>query len=233
MNQGSDKPRRYRSFIYKGAKYRISSSLYDTVVDEIVILRGHIENYIAKYPLFGKSLKPLEPTDDAPSVVGDMIAGSKAAGVGPMAAVAGAIAQHAAEAAISAGAAEAIVENGGDIFLQCNRDTIVSLHTGTISIGNRVAFRIPPSVSPVSVCSSSGAMGHSMSFGSADLVTVVSENAALADAAATALCNVVSTMEDIEPALEKGMAIEGVMGVLIVVDEKIGMIGDLPELISI
>lgn len=160
-----------------------------------------------------------------------MIDAAARVGVGPMAAVAGAIAEWGARAAIFSGADEAIVENGGDIYLHSKTPVVVSIFTGTEDFSHDLAFRISPEMMPLSICSSSAAMGRSISYGKADLVTVVSKNAALADAAATALCNAVQGEEDIQPALEKGISVDGVDGVLIVVGEKIGLIGKLPELI--
>ncbi len=114
-------------------------------------------------------------------------------GVGPMAAVAGAMAQWAAKAALAAGAEEAIVDNGGDIYLKAVEPVIVSLGTGTSKLADRLAFRVEPEETPISICSSSGKMGHSMSLGQCDLATIVAKDAALADAAATQAANLVRT----------------------------------------
>jgi hypothetical protein len=160
-----------------------------------------------------------------------MAAGAAAAGVGPMAAVAGAMAQLAAEAGIAAGADEAIVENGGDMFLVCRRTVVVGLFAGRSPLSDRLAFAVEPDAAPLAICSSSGTMGHSLSLGRCDLATVVAADAAIADAAATAAANMVSTPDDVDATLEAISAIQGVAGVLLVKDDRIGLAGRLPKLV--
>ena len=132
---------------------------------------------------------------------------------------------------MAAGAGEAIVENGGDVYLAGDRPVVMALETGTEALSDRLAFRIGADRLPLAVCSSSGQMGRSMSLGACDLATVVAANAALADAAATQAANLVQSVDDIDPALERIAAIEGVDGVLIVKDDRIGLRGDLPPLV--
>ena len=197
----------------------------------IAALRDQLEAYIALYPAFRDSLVPIEPLPMAPPIALDMHRAAEATGVGPLAAVAGAMAEHAAMWAVGEGHRDVIVENGGDVFLHSVHAAYVSLYAGTSSLAHRVAFLVPEDRMPLAICSSSGVMGHSRSFGAADLVSVVAKSAAVADAAATAICNRVKTAGDIEPTLAVAMDLVGVDGVLIVVDGKIGMIGDLPELV--
>jgi ApbE superfamily uncharacterized protein (UPF0280 family) len=159
-----------------------------------------------------------------------MAAAADVVGVGPMAAVAGAMAQMAAEAGLAAGAAEAIVDNGGDIFMVLRRPAVVRLFAGAGAVGDRLAFLVRPEDTPLSICSSSGTMGRSMSLGLCDLATVTARDAALADAAATFAGNQVKSAGDIQPALRRIAAIGGVLGVLLVKGDKVGMIGRLPEL---
>jgi ApbE superfamily uncharacterized protein (UPF0280 family) len=150
-----------------------------------------------------------------------------------MAAVAGAMAQCAAEAALKAGAEEVIVEDGGDIYLQAIEPVIISLNAGTAKLTNQLAFSLQPSDTPISICSSSGQMGHSKSLGNCDLATVVAKDAALADAAATQAANLVKTEDDMNPALERIAAIEDIDGVLIVKNDRVGLAGKLPPLVKI
>ena len=154
-------------------------------------------------------------------------------GVGPMAAVAGAMAQFAAQAALDAGADEVIVENGGDIYLQTAEPVIIGLITGQTQLAARLAFSLQASDTPVAICSSSGKMGHSMSLGKCDLATVVAKNAALADAAATQAANLVATVDDVDSALEQIADIEGVDGVMIIKNDRVGLAGNLPPLVKI
>jgi hypothetical protein len=148
-----------------------------------------------------------------------------------MAAVAGVMAEFAARAGIEAGAEEAIVENGGDIYLQAAGPVTIALHPGTAELTGRLAFSLDPRDTPIAICSSSGKMGHSVSLGECDLATVAARDAALADAAATGAANLVRRVEEINPALELIAAIEGVDGVLIVKDDRIGLAGRLPKLV--
>jgi len=149
-----------------------------------------------------------------------------------MAAVAGAMAQLAAYAALLAGAQEAIIDNGGDIYLLATRPVLISIHTGTSHIGDKLAFSLQPSDTPLSLCSSSGKMGHSTSLGLCDLATVIAKDAALADAAATLAANLVKTIDDVDLSLERVMAIPGIEGVLIVKEDHVGLAGKLPPLVK-
>jgi ApbE superfamily uncharacterized protein (UPF0280 family) len=142
------------------------------------------------------------------------------------------VAQAAAEAALAAGAGEAIVENGGDTWIASTSEVTVGLHAGEHPISGRLALRIPPERLPLSVCSSSGRFGHSLSFGDCDLVTVVAKSGALADAAATLAANSVRAVDDVESTLELVMAIPGIDGMLIVKDDRVGVAGNLPQLVQ-
>ncbi len=122
--------RTYRTFIYREAVFRICCSSFEVVTDEIVRQRHILEDYLKQHPEFHRSLEPLAPHPDAPDVAKRMAKGARPVGVGPMAAVAGTMAQLAAEAGIKAGAEEAIIENGGDIFLETAEPVIIGLHTG-------------------------------------------------------------------------------------------------------
>jgi ApbE superfamily uncharacterized protein (UPF0280 family) len=86
---------------------------------------------------------------------------------------------------------------------------------------------ISPEQTPLGVCTSSGTVGPSLSFGKADAVCILSKSAALADAAATAVGNVVKEKKDIELGLGVGKEIEGVQGILIIVQEKMGVWGGI------
>jgi len=224
--------RTYRSFTHREAAFRICCERFDAVTDEIVRRRRILEEYIARQPAFANSLKPLELLDDAPEVARRMARAADLVGVGPMAAVAGAMAQCAAEAGLKAGADEAIVENGGDIYLATDEPIVIGFHTGTGELAGRLAFSVEADQTPIAICSSSGTMGHSTSFGRCDLATVVAKDAALADAAATQAANLVTEAEQIDAALEKIAAIEGIDGVMIVKNDRVGLAGQLPRLVK-
>ncbi len=225
--------RTYRTFTYREAVFRICCEKFDVVTAEIVRQRRILEEYISRHPDFRQSLEPLELLAGAPEVAQSMAWAAKLVGVGPMAAVAGAMAQCAGLAALEAGAREVIVDNGGDIYIHAVEPVIIGLNTGTADLADRLAFSLEADDTPLSICSSSGKMGHSMSLGECDLATVVAKDTALADAAATGAANLVRTVDDIDPALENISAIEGVNGVMIIKGARVGLAGKLPLLVKI
>ena len=225
--------RTYRTFTHKDAAYRICCENFNAVTAEIVRQRQILEEYIALHPDFGHSFEPVELSDNAPKIVQRMARAARLAGVGPMAAVAGAMAQCAAEGGLEAGAREVIVDNGGDIYLRAAEALIIGLDSGGAELADRLAFSLRPDDTPVAICSSSGRMGHSTSLGKCDLATVVAKDAALADATATRAANLVKTTKDVDAALEQIVGIEGVDGVLIVKDARVGLAGKLPPLVKI
>jgi ApbE superfamily uncharacterized protein (UPF0280 family) len=120
-----------------------------------------------------------------------------------------------------------ITENGGDIYLATSRERMIGIYAGTSPLSLKLGIVIPPEDSPMGVCTSSGTVGPSLSFGKADAVCILSKSAALADAAATAVGNVVHEKKDIERGLEKAKEIEGVLGTLIIIGERMGAWGHL------
>ena len=186
---------------------RARLSLEEQARASIVRHRALLEGYIASHPGFADALEPVSVDADAPAIVREMAEAAGCAGVGPMAAVAGAIAE-AVGRDLLAFSPEVIVENGGDIFL-----------TG------KLALQIEPGETPLGVCTSSGTVGHSLSFGRADAVIVLSPSTALADAAATAIGNIVEDSDDIHRAVEFAQGIDGVSGVVVIRGERMGMWG--------
>jgi hypothetical protein len=188
--------------------------------------RAHLEAYIAAHPAFISALGPLEPDDLAPDIVRDMLKAARLAGVGPMAAVAGAIAEHVGTDLLSL-TPNVIIENGGDIFLKCSEEIKIGVFAGASPLSQKLAIRIRPEETPAGVCTSSATVGPSLSFGTADAVCVKSGSASLADAAATAIGNRVRTKKDIKKALAFGARIMGVLGILIIVGDELGAWGEL------
>ncbi|OHD20367.1 MAG: hypothetical protein A2064_12355 [Spirochaetes bacterium GWB1_66_5] len=224
--------RSYRSFAFKGASFRIACPLFGLATREIRRQRNLLEQYLRRQPEFRTALAPLALLPGAPQVAVRMQAAAAVTGVGPMAAVAGAMAQLAAEAALAAGAGEAIVENGGDIYLDSPEAVLIALYAGPGALSGRLALEIQPAEMPLAVCSSSGRLGHSFSFGDCDLATVVARDAALADAAATLAGNLVRRESDLPRALERVAGLPGVAGLLLVKGEKVGLAGRLPRLVG-
>ncbi len=228
---GEAPKRSYVTFTWKEAELRICSSRAEAVIGEIKRQRSILEDYIVRHPEFKTSLVPLGLLHGAPEIAVRMAEAAEPCGVGPMAAVAGAMAEMAALAAVAQGAEEAIVENGGDIFLYSPSPVSVGLFAGANLLSGKLAFDIQPAEMPVSVCSSSGTFGHSLSFGKCDLATIVAKSGALADAAATLAANSVKTVDDVQAALDRIMAIPGISGILIIKADKVGMAGTLPKLV--
>ena len=124
------------------------------------------------------------------------------------------------------------MDNGGDIYLKTVEPVVIGLYPGESGQIGRLAFSLEACDTPLSICSSSGKMGHSLSLGQCDLATIVAKDAALADAAATLAGNLVKTVDDVERALNDIVSIEGVSGVLIVKDGHVGLAGKLPPLVK-
>jgi ApbE superfamily uncharacterized protein (UPF0280 family) len=223
--------RQYRSFAYKGANFRIACPRFELLVREIRRQRNLLETYLRRQPEFLRALEPIELLPEAPEVAQRMARAALATGVGPMAAVAGAMAQLAAEAGRAAGAEEAIVENGGDIYLASGQPVLIGLYAGDNPLSGVLALEVAPGEMPLSVCSSSSRLGHSLSFGDCDLATVVAADAALADAGATLAGNLVKSEADVPGALKRVAAIPGIRGALIVKNDKVGLTGKLPRLV--
>ena len=224
--------REFLPYVYKDARFRISREGFDAAALAIRTGRKALERYLLMNPAFRDSLVPVSVLPNAPALALGMHRASLATGVGPMAAVAGAFAELAGRAALASGAGESIVENGGDIFMKLASPLVMGLYAGDSPLSGKLAFRIEPGHTPLGVCSSSGTMGHSLSFGKCDLATVFSADTALADAAATLAANLVSTEADIQPALERVGAIPGILGLLIIKGDKLGMTGELPPLVK-
>ncbi len=194
-------------------------------VRSIRIHRADIEEYIARYPGFTGTLEPWEEPAPRGSLAARMIDAAAAVGIGPMAAVAGALA-HAVAADLSEFSPRILVENGGDLFLIGEGPNTVGLWAGPSPLSGRLGLTLDPG-SGMSVCSSSGTVGPSLSFGKADCATVIAPSGALADAAATALGNRVKGPADIEPGLDWVLSVEGVTGAVAILGDRIGAKGEV------
>jgi len=194
--------------------------------ESVLKYRYQLETYIAINPEFQKSLVPL--TDDlyAPEIVREMIRTSQSALVGPMAGVAGAMAEWVSKDLLEQ-SKEVIVENGGDIYLATSKERTIGIYAGDSPLSLKIGIVISPEETPLGVCTSSGTVGPSLSFGNANAVCILSKSAALADAAATAVGNVVKEKKDIQSGLQKGREIVGVLGTLIIFEEKMGVWGNV------
>jgi len=199
--------------------------LEERAYEAAVHLRRVLDEYISKNGIFKTSLEPVEPEPGAHPVIARMCGAGKAAGVGPMAAVAGAFAQHVGGELLKL-CTKVIVENGGDIFLKTGDKRTVAVFAGKSPLSMKIGVEVD-AASPVSVCASSGTVGPSLSFGKADAAVIVSSDACLADACATRLGNMITTKDDIRTALENICRIRGVTGALAIVGDECGAVGDI------
>ncbi|NDY42742.1 UPF0280 family protein [Dissulfurirhabdus thermomarina] len=193
----------------------------------IIEARTGIETYARRRPGFVEALEPWPEDPFAPPVVREMIRAGAAAGVGPMAAVAGAIAEYVGRRLREETGGEVIVENGGDLFVWTHGPATAKVWAGDSPFSGRVGLRLAPAKMPLGLCTSSGRIGHSRSFGRAHAVTVAAPVAALADAAATAAANCVAGPADVDAALALLQRIPGVSGGLVIVGRRLGAWGDI------
>ena len=195
--------------------------------------RQQLKEYIKKHPQFLHSLDPV-PVDKAPKVAQLMAEASAKANVGPMAAVAGVLADLAVEEMIGSGCKVAVVENGGEVSAVSNQPIDIGFAAGDEPLSNEMGFRLRKF--PVGVATSSGRFSHAFSFGDADAVTIFAVDAGVADAAATAVANLIKG-DDVRGILRQGidcaLSIDGVKGVFILYRGVVGKAGQIPELIKV
>lgn len=193
----------------------------------VLTYRNDLEKYIAADPEFGTSLEPIGVRGDAPLIVRAMAEAAAKAGVGPMAGVAGAIAEFVGRDLLRL-SDEIIVENGGDIFLRTKKKKILGIYAGEESpFTGKIAIEIDPDEDGLGICTSSGTVSHSLSFGKSDAVVIISDEAVLADAVATATGNILKTPADIEKAIEFARSIHGINGILITMKDTMGSWGEI------
>lgn len=198
----------------------------DFLRERIIKYRKDIQDYLKKDKRFLVSLEPLEISDDAPEIVKEMGFASRLAGTGPMAAISGAIADFLGKD-LSNLCSEVIVENGGDIFLKSGRSRVIGIYPGNNIFSGKVKIKIESKDIPLGICTSSGRVGHSLSFGNADSVTIFSDRAVLSDALATRIANLVKKKNDIKKAINFAKNIRGVKGAVIIVDDLLASFGEI------
>lgn len=186
--------------------------------------RTAIERWLISHPWFAESFAPVDVPESAHPIVRGMANAARSARVGPMAAVAGAVAEYVARGLVSS-SPEIIVENGGDVYLIGSAPRTLSLWAGADGV-NGVGVEVTPGTG-LAVCTSSGRVGHSVSFGTADAVAVLARDGALADACATAFANRVHGVGDIVRVLEFAHSVQGVEGVVVSAEGELGAMGDM------
>ena len=199
------------------------------VAEKLREVRSSIKGWMRLQPEFGPSLAPVAVPEHAPDIVKKMALGGERWQVGPMAAVAGAVAEEVARA-FKDGSPDFLVENGGDIFMYSSGPRTVALLPYP-SEGTSIGIRLGAHLFPLSVCSSSSTIGHSLSFGSGELATVIARDAALADAAATSLCNKLKKPSDVELVINEAQKDPDVIGVFAQCEKQMGLWGDIELLV--
>jgi ApbE superfamily uncharacterized protein (UPF0280 family) len=205
----------------------------ETAQESIFRSREIVQEFIRRDPFFQTTLEPYPCPSDAPPLIARMCSAASKAQVGPMAAVAGAIAERAVLDMQAAGATQAVVDNGGDIALLLDRETTVGLYAGEKVKG--IGLLCPPREGVFGICTSSATIGPSISFGVSDAATVLAADVTLADACATRLGNLLTSdsEEVMRSALDNVCSIAGVEGALAVVGGKVAMKGRLPKLVPV
>jgi len=205
---------------------------------DIIKNRNELKSYIAKNPKFVNSLKPIEG-NNSPRIARLMIEASKIANVGPMAAIAGTIAEISVDYLMDQGSKYSIVDNGGDISFinkKNKKKVVCGIYAGESPLSGKIAFEFKNYKYPIGICSSSGTVGFSLSYGRSDCVTIIAEKSSIADGLATAIANNVNGKTD-NDAVERGLLTadkfkDHFIGGLIIVGESIGTIGKLPKIIE-
>jgi hypothetical protein len=205
--------------------------LEDETLDLLLAYRHQLEAYILSHPSFKTSLVP-EPLDPlAPPLVRMMMEAACTAKVGPMATVAGALAEEVGTGLLRF-SKEVIVENGGDVFLKADRPLTVSIFSGDSPLSEKLGLCIETEQMPLGVCTSSGRIGHSLSLGKAHAVTILASSAALADGAATFLANRVREKKDLKKTAAIAGKIPGLLGGVMILDDTLVTWGDV-QLVSL
>ncbi|MCW4018737.1 MAG: UPF0280 family protein [Candidatus Bathyarchaeota archaeon] len=224
------------TFTYKDSQCAIiadKESGIQTAKQSIKHHRTELEKFLSESPKFGYTLKPF-PAPEEPLVAKLMAQAAQKASVGPMAAVAGVLADLAVEGMVADGCKVAVVEDGGEISAVSNAPVDVAVAVGDEPLSRRFGFRL--TAFPVGVGTSSGRFSHAFSFGDAEAATVFCREAGLADAAATAVANVVQG-KDFKAAIERGIrvakSISGVEGVMVLYKGNVGTWGKIPQIIKI
>jgi len=207
------------------------TNLVQEARDLVFDCRRQLEYYINAYPDFATSLSPWPEDIYAPSMVREMIDVTKDLGVGPMASVAGAIAQYVADGLMNF-SGQVIVENGGDIYIRALRPVTVAILAGNSPLNERFGLLITERQMPLGVCTSSATVGHSLSMGIADAACILSPSGALADGAATAVGNRVRQGADLEKVGKWSRKIKGIMGGVVIAAKRLATWGDI-ELVEL
>ena len=200
--------------------------------DAVFDARAIIEAKINRDPFFGTTYDPYEASKNDEPLIKRMCHASVSAGVGPMAAVAGAVAAYALERIYGLGCRFAVFDNGGDIAMCADRDVLIGIYQDDLRF-SELALLIRASGGMRGICSSSGRIGPSVSFGISGITTVFADDPILADACATAVANNVkdATRESLAEAAESINKMDGAKGCLILCGGIMASCGEVPEIV--
>ncbi len=201
--------------------------MQELALNKIKALRKTLDEYIKTEPFFKKSLKPFHPSESAPKEAIEMAVAAEKAGIGPISAVAGLFAREVGEELMHHFSVnELLIENGGDIFAQLKNELVLSVFAGDSPLSERIGLVIPAGLEKMGICTSAGTVGPSLSYGKADAVVVVCEDALLADAFATAFGNKVKSPAEIEKVINQSEKYPEIISLLIICEDKIGIKGE-------
>jgi ApbE superfamily uncharacterized protein (UPF0280 family) len=203
-----------------------SKDLRKQTRDSVYHYRRQLEDYIKSKPNFLSTLLSYPEDPFAPEIIREMISATRIFGVGPMAAVAGTIAQLVGRDLLQY-TKELIVENGGDIFLKTERPVTVSFFAGSSKLSDKLGIVIYPEQMPAGICTSSATVGHSLSLGSADSVCIISSKASIADAAATALGNRITSQFTLKREIESMRESKDIKGGVVIIGKTMASWGEI------
>ena len=188
----------------------------------LVDLRRQMDAYLLMDQQYKTALTPYDAGLEAPNILKEMSRVSHKTGIGPMSAVAGAVAKKVAE---FLGTQEVIVENGGDIYAQAASDMDISVFSGQSPLSEKIGLHIPAAEFPLGICTSSGTVGPSLSLGRADAVMIVCKDVLLADSYATAMANRIKTVNDLQSVIDRISDIPEILGAIAVKDDRMAITG--------
>ena len=203
-----------------------SASMEADTYTMLVDLRRTMDAYLLMDPQYKAALTPYDAGLEAPNILKDMSCVSHKTGIGPMSAVAGAVALRVAEFLKSQfGVKEVIVENGGDIYAEAHSNMDIAVFAGQSPLSEKIGLHISAADFPLGICTSSGTVGPSLSLGRADAVMIVCKDVLLADSYATAMANRIKTVNDLQPVIDHIQNNPDILGAIVVKDDRMAICG--------
>ena len=203
------------------------ASMEQDVYTMLVDLRRRMDAYLLMDPAYKAALTPYDAGLEAPEILKEMSHVCHKTGIGPMSAVAGAVALYVAEFLKSQfGVKEVIVENGGDIYAEAHSDMDIAVFAGQSPLSEKIGLHIPAADFPLGICTSSGTVGPSLSLGRADAMMIICKDVLLADSYATAFANRIQSANDLQPVIDRISNTPEILGALAVKDDRLAVCGE-------